>query len=80
MLVITLVISLADRSRGRNPPGIVSVEKCRGVKVHGPPSPGTEVNVYDCTNVEVFPNSRYRNNSMSFQNDTVNNSRAATER
>ena len=80
MLVITLVISLADRSRGPDPPGIVTVEKCQVVKVHGTPSPGKEVKVYDCGDVEVYPNSRYRNNPMSFQKDTVNDSSTATER
>ena len=77
VLVITLVISLADCSKGRRPPGTVNITNCDGVTVHGAPAPETEINVRDCTNVEVFANSGQGNNCTEFSKVTVNNSRTA---
>lgn len=75
VLVITLVISLADCSKGRRPPGTVNITDCDGVTVHGASALETEIR--NCTNVEVFANSGQGNNCTEFSKVTVNNSRTA---
>ena len=63
MRVITLAISRADCSKGQKSSGIVNIEKCDKVALHGSPSPKTEINVRECKDVKFFVNSQECNSS-----------------